>query len=155
MSRRCAGPITTLTLLFTTAPAAAQEQPLKQAELPAAVARAVASLSQGATIRGYSRERENGQWLYEVELRVNGHGKDVTIDSTGAVVEVEEEVALATLPEAVQAGLRAGAGAGTIRLVESVSKGGQIVMYEAHVVNGAKRSEVKVGADGKPPAAPR
>ena len=88
-----------------------------------------------------------------MELRVNGHGKDVTIDSTGAVVEVEEEVALATLPEAVQAGLRAGAGAGTIRLVESVSKGGQIVMYEAHVVNGAKRSEVKVGPDGKPAAA--
>jgi len=55
----------------------------------------------------------------------------------------------------VQAGLRAGAGAGTIRLVESVSKGGQIVLYEAHVVHGAKRSEVKVGPDGKPPATPR
>src|SRR5207249_10824942 len=144
-----------LALLVIAVPAVAQERPVKQSELPPAVARTVATVSQGATVRGFSREVENGQTLYEVELRVNGHGKDVTMDSTGAVVEVEEEVALATLPEAVQAGLRAGAGAGTIRLVESVSKGGQIVLYEAHVVHGAKRSEVKVGADGKPPVAPR
>ncbi len=142
-----------LALLVIVPQAWAQERPVKPSELPPAVARTVATVSQGATLRGLSREVENGQTLYEVELRVNGHGKDVTMDSTGAVVEVEEEVALATLPEAVQAGLRAGAGAGTIRLVESVSKGGQIVMYEAHVVNGAKRSEVKVGPDGKPAAA--
>jgi len=144
-----------LALLVIVPRAWTQERPVKQSELPPAVARTVATVSQGATVRGVSREVENGQTLYEVELRVNGHGKDVTMDSTGAVVEVEEEVALATLPEAVQAGLRAGAGARTIRLVESVSEGGQIVMYEAHVVNGAKRSEVKVGPDGKPPATPR
>src|SRR2546426_7678162 len=139
-----------LALLVIAAPAVAQERPVKQSELPPAVAHTVATVSQGATVRGFSREVENGQTLYEVELRVNGHGKDVTMDSTGAVIEVEEEVALASLPAAVQAGIRAGAGAGTIRNVESVTKNGQLVAYEAHVVTGQKRSEVKVGPDGKP-----
>jgi len=139
-----------LALLVIAAPAVAQERPVKQSELPPAVARTVATVSQGATVRGFSREVENGQTLYEVELRVNGHGKDVTMDSTGAVVEVEEEVALASLPAAVQAGLRTGAGAGTIGTVESLTKHGQLVAYEAHVVTAGKRSEVQVGPDGKP-----
>jgi hypothetical protein len=133
-------------------PARAQEeeQSVKQSDLPAAVARAVASVSKGATIRGFSRERENGQTYYEVEMRVNGRDKDVLMDTTGAVVEIEEEVALASLPAAVQAGLKAFAGAGTIRTVESLTKHGQLVAYEAHVVTAGKRSEIQVGPDGKP-----
>ena len=101
-----------LLVLAVPARAWAQERTIQRADLPPAVARTVATVSQGATVRGFSREVENGQTLYEVELRVNGHGKDVTMDSTGAVIEVEEEVALASLPAAVQAGIRAGAGAG-------------------------------------------
>ena len=139
-----------LLVLAVPARAWAQERTVQRADLPAAVARTVATVSQGATVRGFSREVENGQTLYEVELRVNGHGKDVTMDSTGAVVEVEEVVAIASLPSVVQAGIRAGAGAGTIRYVESVTKHGQLAVYEAHVVTAGKSSEVKVGPDGKP-----
>src|SRR2546421_302086 len=102
--------LTTVGLLVTTQ-ARAQERSIKRSELPAAVAKTVASVSQGATVRGYSREVENGQTLYEVEMRVHGHGKDVTIDTTGAVVEEEEEIAFAKLPASVQAGIRAAAGA--------------------------------------------
>ena len=141
--------------LGLTSPVRAQEeeQAVKRSDLPPAVARAVATVSQGATIRGMSREREHGQTFYEVELRVNGHGKDVLMDTTGAVAEIEEEVALNALPAAVQAGLKAGAGPGTIQKVESLTKHGQLVAYEAHVVTAGKRSEIQVGPDGKPLAA--
>lgn len=135
--------------------AQSQERSIKRSDLPPAVAKTAATLSHGATVRGYSRAVDNGQTLYEVALRVNGHGKDVTIDSTGAVVEEEEEVAFARLPAAVQAGLRAGAGAGKIRKVESLTKHGQLVAYEAQVVTAGKRSEVQVGPDGKPLATPQ
>ncbi len=118
--------------------------------MPAAVARTVAAQSRGATIRGFSKERENGQTFYEVELRVNGHSRDVLMDTTGAVVEVEERVDIATLPVAVHAGLTAAAGSGTLRSVESITKGGQIVAYEGHVSTNGKWSEVKVGPDGAP-----
>jgi hypothetical protein len=127
-----------------------QERKVTRRDLPAAVAKTVDAQSHGATIRGYSEEKENGQTFYEVELRVNGHTRDVLIDANGAVVEVEEEVDLAALPAAVRDALNAGAGSGKIGVVESVTKGGQIVAYEAHVTTNGKKSEVKVGPDGKP-----
>ena len=126
-----------------------QEQRVTRRDLPAAVARTVDAQAHGATIRGYSREREHGQTFYEVALRVNGHSRDVLMDSTGAVVEVEERVDIATLPAAVREGLIAAAGSGKLRSVESVTRGGQTA-YEGHVFTNGKWSEITVGPDGKP-----
>src|ERR1051325_5390447 len=89
--------------------ALAQQRPIKQADLPAPVAKTVAMQRRGATMRGLSQEREDGKTYYEVELRVKGRSRDVLIDTTGAVVEVEEQVELAELTPAVRTGLEAGA----------------------------------------------
>jgi hypothetical protein len=126
-----------------------QEQRVTRRDLPAAVARTVDAQARGATIRGFSKEKEHGQTFYEVELRVNGHSRDVLMDTTGAVVEVEEQVDIATLPTAVREGLMAAAGSGKLRSVESVTRGGQTA-YEGHVNTNGKWSEIKVGSDGKP-----
>ncbi|HEV8509621.1 MAG TPA: hypothetical protein VGQ48_04120 [Gemmatimonadales bacterium] len=136
--------------LATVRTAAAQERKVTRRDLPAAVARTVDAQSQGGTIRGFSEEKEDGRTFYEMELRINGRTRDVTMDSSGAVIMVEEEVDLATLPAAVQAALKSAAGAGRITLVESVTKGGQLAFYEAHVNTAGKRTEIKVGPDGKP-----
>ena len=47
-------------------------------------------------------------------------------------------------------GLQAKAGKGKILKVESLSKLGKIVAYEAKVITDGKKSEVQVGLDGKP-----
>ncbi len=130
--------------------AVSQERKIERSQLPAAVERAVAAQSQGATIRGFSMETENGQTLYEVEMTASAHGKDVLMDPTGAVVEVEEEVAWDALPAAVQGGLTTKAGGGKIGKVESITKQGKLVAYEAHVMANGKRSEIQVGPDGRP-----
>src|SRR5882724_13072106 len=83
----------------------AQEKKVKRADLPAAVEKTVAAESAGATIEGFSMEKEKGETFYEAEMMVNGHSKDVLIDASGTVVEVEEEVALDKLPAEVKAGL--------------------------------------------------
>jgi len=82
-------------------------------------------------------------------LTVNGHHRDVLIDTTGTVVEVEEQVKLADVPAVVRDSLRAAAGKGRVTGVESVTKGGRIVAYEARVNTHGKRSEVSVDPDGK------
>jgi hypothetical protein len=69
-------------------------------DLPPAVQKTVAVVSKGATIKGFSQEVENGQTLYEAEMSVNGHSKDVNMDSSGGVVEVEEQVEMDSLPTA-------------------------------------------------------
>ena len=50
--------------------------------------------------------------------------------------------------------LTKGAGSGKIKKVESLTKHGKLVAYEAAVMKGTKRSEVQVGPDGKKLAHP-
>jgi len=137
-------------ILLFTGTASAQERKIKRSELPPAVEKTVAAQSAGATIRGFSTERENGQTLYEVEMTVNGHGKDVSMTANGSIVEVEEQVAMDSLSPGVKAGLQAKAGKGKILKIESLTKMDKLVAYEAQVVTNGKRSEIQIGPDGKP-----
>jgi uncharacterized membrane protein YkoI len=137
-------------ILLLAGNASAQEKKIHRSELPPAVEKTVAAQSAGATIRGFSTERENGQTLYEVEMTVKGHSKDVSITADGSIVEVEEQVALDSLSPEVKAGLQAKAGKGKITKVESLTKKDKLVAYEAKVETNGKKSEVQVGPDGKP-----
>ena len=148
---------TTFTLLFCLsglilggALAQEQEQRVEMKDLPPAVQKTAKEQSKGAKVRGYSKEIEDGKTLYEVEMIVSGHSKDILIDESGAVVEVEEEVSLASLPPAVKSEIEKQAGKGKILKVESVNKSGTLAFYEAHVKTAGKISEIKVGPDGKP-----
>ena len=128
----------------------AQEKRIKRSDLASAVEKTVAAQAQGATIRGFSQEKEKGQVFYEAELMINGHSKDVLMDTDGAIVEVEEQVAIDSLPAAVREGLQTKAGKGNLVKVESITKHGKLVAYEAQVVTNGRRSEVQVAPDGKP-----
>jgi uncharacterized membrane protein YkoI len=142
-------------VLAFSATASSQERKLKREQLPAAVEKTVARESEGATINGFATEVEKGKRLYEVELTVGGHSKDISMDKNGTVVEVEEEVSMDSLPSAVQDALMKRAGAGTIGKIESLTKNGKLVAYEAHVKTGAKRSEIQVGPNGEKLARPQ
>jgi uncharacterized membrane protein YkoI len=126
-----------------------QESRVKMKDLPAVVQQTVREQSKGAVIRGLSREIENGETRYEVELKVNGHNRDVLIDPTGAVVEVEEQVTLSSLPAAVRRTISRRAAGGKIVSVESLTKGGSLVWYEAHVKKAGKSREIKVNPAGQ------
>jgi hypothetical protein len=140
--------VSTLVLLATSA--ASEEKKIKRSDLPAAVQATVTAQSQGATVRGFAEEKENGQTYYEAELEVSGHSKDVLIDGQGNIVEVEEEVAVDALPAAVRDGLQTKAAGGKLVKVESLTKQGKLVAYEAQVITQGKTSEIQVGPDGKP-----
>jgi hypothetical protein len=126
-----------------------QEKKIWREQLPPAVEQTVARESEGATIKGFATEFEDRQKLYEASLIVNGHSKDILIDKDGNIVEVEEEVSLDSLPSVVQDALKKAAGSGHIQVVESLTKNGKLVAYEAQVKRGTKRSEVKVGPNGE------
>src|SRR5437588_3144823 len=140
--------VVALALLFAMS-GSAQEKKIKKSDMPAAVQKTADEQSKGATVKGYSTEVEDGKTIYEVELMVNGHSKDVSMSPEGAVVEVEEEVALDSLPAEVRDGLKKKAGAGKITKVETLTKQGKLVAYEAHLNTKGKKSEVQVGPDGK------
>jgi len=95
----------------------AQEKKIDQSNLPPAVQKTVQEQSKGATIKGYSMEREHGKTVYEAEMMVDGHSKDIQIAEDGTLNEIEEEVAFSSLPAKVQAELTTKAGGARITKV--------------------------------------
>ena len=141
---------TCVVVCLTAISLSASEKKIQRSDLPPAVEKTVVEQSQGAKVRGFNLETEEGETYYEVELIVDGHSKDVLVEKDGKVVEVEEQIAITELPPAVRDGLQAKAGKGKLTKVESIRKHDQLVAYEAQVLTGQKRSEVQVGPDGKP-----
>jgi len=141
--------IASVSLCFTPLTLAAEKKISKSA-LPPAVQKTAEEVSKGATVKGYSQDNENGKTEYEVEMTVDGHSKDVSIGPDGSLLETEEQVGNPALPSAVQLGLKAKAGKGSITKIESITKQGLVVAYEAQVKTSAKHSEIQVGPDGMP-----
>jgi hypothetical protein len=132
-----------------TAAAQDHEQKIQRSDLPSAVEASLQREINGAKILGLSKELEKGNLYYEAECIVDGHSKDILFAENGQVEEVEEQVAFEALPTNVQQSLRHKAEPGRITKIESLTKHGQLVAYEAQVRTNGKRSEIQVGPDGQ------
>ena len=128
--------------------AGAQEKRISRSELPAAVAATVDRETKGATIKGFTTEREHGKTTYEAKTVVNGKTRDIEIAQDGRVNEIEEEVDMASLPAKVQQALSAKAAGGKITKVESLTRGGKLVAYEAAILKNGRHSEFQLGPTG-------
>lgn len=125
---------------------------VKMEDLPPAVQNTVKEQSAGGTIRGLSKETEHGKTTYEAELTIDGRNRDIEMDATGKVLEIEQEVAFDSIPSAAHDAVAKSAGAGKVLKAESVARNGQIVAYEAVIQKtaGGKKTEVRVDPNGKP-----
>lgn len=128
---------------------ASAEKAVSRSSLPPAVEKTVQEQTQGATIRGISSEKEDGVFEYEVEMTVDGHGRDIAIAKDGTLLETEDEVAMNSLPSNVQSALQAKAAGAKITKVESLTKKGKLVAYEAATLKGSKKGEIQVGPSGE------
>ena len=130
-------------------PVIGSEKKVKMEDLPPAVQKAAKEQIKTATLVGVTKEVEKGKTLYEIETKENGKARDLTLDSTGAVVTVEQEVDLDSIPAPAKAAIQKKAVGAKITKVETVTTGSQ-VFYEAIVTKNGKDSEVKFNADGTP-----
>ena len=69
------------------------------------------------------------------------------MDPSGTVVEVEEEVSLASVPAPVKTTIEKEAAGQKLGKVESVTKDGNVA-YETVVRKNGKKTEIKVASDG-------
>ncbi len=141
--------LTALSLLLPIAVLADGEKKVQMKNLPPAVQATVKEQSKGAAIRGLAKETEKGKTLYELELRVDGHTKDLMIDASGKIVSIEEQVELKDLPALVQSAIIIQTGKGKILIIESLTEGGTLIGYEAAIKIGVKSREIKISPDGK------
>ena len=118
--------------------------------LPAAVLQHAKLEAGDATVRGCVKARENGKLTYEVETLKDGKSKDITLDVSGTVLEVEQEVAISSLPPAVSDAIAKAAHSGKIGKVESVTRDGAIASYETTITSNGQRREVAFTPQGAP-----
>jgi hypothetical protein len=132
--------------------APAQEKKSKGLDLkslPAAVRATIQANLKGGEIRNISKENEDGVEQYEVESVLQGKERDFEVDTRGVLLVVEEATTIDAIPASAMAGIRKKAGSGKITVVETFSKPGQPMMYEAGYTDKAGRKhEVLVKADG-------
>jgi hypothetical protein len=127
----------------------AKEHKIGREQLPAAVAATVDRETQGASIKGYGSEKENGKLSYEVETMINGHRRDLAIAPDGSLEEIEEEVPMSSLDPSVQGALAKKAKDKDIIKVESLTKHGKLVAYEAATDKNGHKGEIQVGPSGE------
>jgi hypothetical protein len=118
--------------------------------LPPAVLNQAKSEARNATIRGCVKDKENGKLIYEVETLKDGRSRDIELDASGAVLEVEQEVAASTLPAAVSDAIVRTANGGTVGKIESVTRKGTIASYETTIMKNGHRREVAFSPQGAP-----
>jgi hypothetical protein len=118
--------------------------------LPAVVLQHAKLEAGDATVRGCVKDRENGKLTYEVETLKDGKSKDITLDVSGTVLEVEQEVAASSLPPAVSDAIAKAAHNSKIGKVESVTREGAIASYETTITSNGQRREVAFSPQGAP-----
>ena len=117
-------------------------------DLPAAVQKTVQEQAQGAEIKNISKETEKGVTQYEVETIVNGKHRDFNVDTKGALVEVEEETSIDSIPAPAKAAILKKVGDGKLGMVETMTKGSATMYEAAYTTKGGKKLEVLVKPDG-------
>src|SRR4029077_12977403 len=71
-------------------------------KLPAPVRATIEAETKNATLKHVGKETEKGKVQYEVETLVNGKSRDLLVDPSGKVLEVEEQIAVDAAPAPVQ-----------------------------------------------------
>jgi hypothetical protein len=128
----------------TAPPPKAKAAPVDLSKYPDAVRATIEAETKNATVKHVSKETEKGKTQYEVETMANGKSRDLLVDASGKVIEVEEEIALDAAPAPVQSALARYA---KVLKLERVTREGAIT-YEASVQDrhGKKSS---VALDGR------
>jgi hypothetical protein len=118
-------------------------------DLPSAVQKTVRDNLKGGEIKNIGKEKEDGVEQYEVESVLNGKSRDFNVDAKGDLLLVEVTTALDAIPGAAKASILKKVADGKLAVVETFTKTGQPMMYEASYADKkGKKHEVLVKADG-------
>jgi uncharacterized membrane protein YkoI len=123
-------------------------------KLPKAVADAIKARFPKGEITSAEKELEDGKVVYDIELKSEGKKYEMDIKEDGTVIEIEKEVALKDVPEAVKKAVAEKHAKSTIKEVMEVNKvegkKETPIHYEITIETEDKKSmEIVVSLDGK------
>jgi uncharacterized membrane protein YkoI len=131
-----------------------KEKKIPLDKVPKVIRDAIDGRFPGADVKSVEKEKEGGKVVFDVDLTHQGRKYEMDILEDGTIIEIEKEVALKDLPEAVTRALREKFPQATIKEVMEVNKvkGKEEtpIHYEATIETAdKKKQEVIVSLDGK------
>jgi len=139
-------PTLTLALLIAMTGAADARQQSTSSTMPAAVRTAFEQAHPKATIDHWAAEKKDGQPVFEIESHEGQQKRDLLYAADGRLIESEETIGVASLPEAVRQAVTRAYPKATMQKAERVVRG-QVTEYEVSL-KGAKVKELVLHADG-------
>lgn len=94
-------------ILLGTTIASAQGEKVDPSKLPPKVADALKARFPGATITQVTKETENGEVLYDIEMTKDGKKHEMDCKEDGTLVDIQNEVAVKDLPAAAVSAIKA------------------------------------------------
>ncbi len=126
-----------------------QEVKITKKDVPAEVIAAFEKAYPKATVKGYSKEVEKGQTLYEVESLEGKTTRDILYSADGKTMETEEGVEVKDLPAAVTQALEKKYPGAKIRKAEKLTKVDWSGFEIAVTTKDNKKAEFVSDAKGK------
>jgi hypothetical protein len=132
----------------------ADDKKISLDKVPKEVMDSVKARFPGADISSVEKETEDGEVVYDFELKHDGRKYEMDIKADGTITEIEKEVAAKDVPESVTNALKAKYPNATIKEVMEVNKvkgkEEKPDHYEVLIVTADnKKLEVEVSLDGK------
>ncbi len=143
-----------VSVLLVPAIARAAEEDVKLDKVPQAILDTVKARFPDAKLRGASKETEEGQLVYEITIKHEGHNIDVTLTPEGKLLLIERQIERKALPDAAAKKLEDEYPKAEYRIVEEIikvdGKEEKLDFYEVLLVTADKKAvEVQVTAEGK------
>jgi len=130
-------------------PALAQdEQKITMEQVPAAAMEAAKAKANGVEFTAVSMDDEEGTKTYELSGKMqNGMMLEIDVLEDGTVEEVEEEVEMTAVPDAVKAALETNLKGFKPAMAEKSTRA-DMVVYEFEGAHGGKEIDVEIHEDG-------
>lgn len=138
---------TGLAVMLMAAAGWAGEKEIKQDQIPAPVLVSVKNICPGGVLKKAVMEKEDGTVVYELEMVVNEKDCDIKTAADGSVLEIEQQVAVESLPVVVK-NAAAVFDHVVIEKAEKVQEG-KTVFYELDLSVNGQKMEVKISEQGK------
>ena len=126
----------------------AKNTTLAQKEIPAAVLTAFHKAYPKAKITGTDADADSTGTLYEIESADGGAKRTTVYTADGALIEVEDVIAMKDLPSEAQAEITKAYPDGEIKTIERATRG-DAVTFEATIESGEMRAEMVFDKAGK------
>jgi uncharacterized membrane protein YkoI len=133
--------------------ALAADKKLSRSELPQKVAEALDHRFPGADLTSAEKETEEGNVVYDLELKQKGRKYEMDVKEDGTILEVEKEIKAKDVPAAVTKAVRDKFPHATVKEVmekdKVEGKEEKPTGYEVTIEADGKPKEVVVSLDGK------